>query len=180
MGGAAEGVALVRAAIALNAGVPEAHNNLGNGLRELHRFDEVLASFDQAIALRPNDAQAHRDRASTLQNLGRHEEALASYGQAIALQPDLEFLHGLLAHTKMTICDWDSVQQDAISLAERIERGEKAAMPFPVIALSDSPRLQRKAAEIYVRAKCPANCGPDRHACGGRVAARRFRLLLLQ
>jgi predicted O-linked N-acetylglucosamine transferase (SPINDLY family) len=152
-----EGVALVRDAIALNGSVPEAHDNLGNGLRELHRFDEALASFDRAIALRSGDARLHRNRGSALQGLGRHEEALASYATAFALQPDLEFLPGMLAHTRMTICDWSDLQRDVAALEDRIERGETASLPFPLIALSDSPRLQRKAAEIYVRAMCPAN-----------------------
>ncbi len=152
-----EGVALVRDAIALNGSVPEAHDNLGNGLRELHRFDEALASFDRAIALRPGDARLHRNRGSALQSLGRHEEALASFATAFALQPDLEFLPGMLAHTRMTICDWSDLQRDVAALEDRIERGETASLPFPLIALSDSPRLQRKAAELYVRARCRAN-----------------------
>jgi predicted O-linked N-acetylglucosamine transferase (SPINDLY family) len=152
-----EGVALVRDAIALNARVPEAHSNLGNGLRELRRYEEALASFDQAIALRPDDPQAHRDRATTLQNLGRHEEAVASYVQAAALNPELEYIHGMLAHARLTICDWSIMQSDIISLAERIEHGAQAAMPMPMIALSDSPRLQRKAAELYVHATHPTN-----------------------
>ena len=111
-----EGVALVRDAIALNGSVPEAHDNLGNGLRELHRFDEALASFDRAIALRPGDARLHRNRGSALQSLGRHEEALASFATAFALQPDLEFLPGMLAHTRMTICDWSDLQRDVAAL----------------------------------------------------------------
>jgi predicted O-linked N-acetylglucosamine transferase (SPINDLY family) len=153
----AQGVALVRDAIALNGGVAEAHSNLGNGMRELRRYDEALASFDRAIALKPDDAQAHRDRAMALQNLGRHAEALASLGEAVALKPDLEFVHGMLTHTKMLMCDWRGLDCDVNALVERIERGETAAMPFAVVPWSDSPRLQRKAAEIYVRAKCPAN-----------------------
>jgi predicted O-linked N-acetylglucosamine transferase (SPINDLY family) len=152
-----DGVALVRDAIALNGNVPEAHDNLGNGLRELRRFDEALASFDRAIALRPGDARLHRNRGSTLQSLDRHEEALASFAKAFALQPDLEFLPGMLTHTKMTLCDWSDIQRDLAALEDRIEHGERAALPFPVIVLSDSPRLQRKAAELYVRARCPAN-----------------------
>jgi predicted O-linked N-acetylglucosamine transferase (SPINDLY family) len=152
-----DGIALVRDAIALNGNVPEAHDNLGNGLRELRRYDEALASFDRAIALRPGDARLHRNRGSTLQSLDRHEEALASFANAFALQPELEFLPGMLVHTKMAICDWSDIQHDLAALEERIERGERAALPFPVVVLSDSACLQRKAAEIHVRARCPAN-----------------------
>jgi predicted O-linked N-acetylglucosamine transferase (SPINDLY family) len=167
-----EGVALVRDAIALNPRVPEAHGNLANGLRELRRYEEAVASFDQAIALRPMDAQAHCDRAATLQNLGRHDEAVASYARAAALNPELEFIHGMLAHARMAICDWRVVQDDMNSLADRIERGERAALPL--IALSHSPRLQRRAAEIFVRAKHPANAAlPE---IGRRPRHRKLRV----
>jgi predicted O-linked N-acetylglucosamine transferase (SPINDLY family) len=154
---AAQGVTFVRDAIALNPGIAEAHGNLGNGLRELRRYEEALASFDHAIALKPGDAQAHRDRGMTLQSLGRHAAALASLREAAALNPNLEFIHGMLAHTRMLICDWSTARQDTTDLAARIDRGETAAIPFPLLALYDSPSLHRKAAELYVRAKCPPN-----------------------
>jgi predicted O-linked N-acetylglucosamine transferase (SPINDLY family) len=67
----AEGIALIRQAIALNARVAEAHCNLGNGLRELGHYAEALASFEQAIALKPDYAEAHRSRAATLRNMPR-------------------------------------------------------------------------------------------------------------
>ena len=155
----ADGVALVRDAIALNPRVPEAHSNLANGLRELRLYEAALASFDQAIALQPQDAQVHRDRATTLQNLGRHADAVAGYVQAAALNPGLEFVHGMLAHARLTVCDWSVARDDTTALAARIEHGELAAMPMPMIALCDSPRLQRQAAEQYVRAKHPAAGG---------------------
>jgi len=151
------GIALIRQAIASNPDIAEAHANLANGLREQHRYDEALAGFDRAIALRPGSAETHRDRATTLQNLGRYEDALAAYGQAMALQPELEFLPGMAAHARMMVCDWRRADQDIRALSERIERGEPAAMPFPVVALTGSPRLQRQAAEIYVRTKYPAD-----------------------
>ena len=152
-----DGVALIRQAIALNPRVAEAHANLGNGLRELRRFDEALACFEHAIALRPESAGSHRDRATTLQNLGRYAEALAGYEQAMALNQGLDFLPGMLAHARLTVCDWRHVQQDATALADGIARGERAAMPFPVVALTDSPALQRRAAEILVRARYPGD-----------------------
>src|SRR5262245_17134463 len=52
------GVALIKKAIGLNPNIPEAHNNLGNGLRDLKRPAEALASYDKAITLRPDFAEA--------------------------------------------------------------------------------------------------------------------------
>jgi tetratricopeptide (TPR) repeat protein len=68
---AAEGIALIRQAIALNARVAEAHCNLGNGLRELCRYEGALTSSDQAIALKPDYADALRNRAATVRSMQR-------------------------------------------------------------------------------------------------------------
>ncbi|WP_375787873.1 tetratricopeptide repeat protein [Bradyrhizobium sp. Pha-3] len=82
------GADLIRRAIRLNGNVADAHNNLGNTLRDLRRLDEALASFDRATALKPNLAPALYNRGLTLAELGRHEEALASYDRVIALVAD--------------------------------------------------------------------------------------------
>src|SRR5215469_13298945 len=47
------GVELTTKAIAVNPNAVEAHTNLGNGLRDLKRFQEALASYDKVIALKP-------------------------------------------------------------------------------------------------------------------------------
>jgi hypothetical protein len=77
----------------------EAHNNLGNTLKELGRLDEAEASYTQAIALKPDFAEAHSNLGITLKELGRLDEAEASYTQAIALKPDYAVafwnLHGI-------------------------------------------------------------------------------------
>jgi len=63
-------------------------SNRGISLRELKRFDEALASYDQAIALKVDFAQAHYNRGNVLKEVGRLDEALASYDRAVALKPD--------------------------------------------------------------------------------------------
>ena len=89
------GVALIRAAIELDANSAVARFNLGNGLKDLGRFDEAIASFDEAIAsfdeaivLKPDYAEAHYGRGTTLYLLARLEDALASFNKAVALKLD--------------------------------------------------------------------------------------------
>ena len=66
----------------------EAHNNLGNTLKELGRLEEAEANYKQAIVLKPDFAEAHNNLGVMLKELGRLEEAEASYKKAIALKPD--------------------------------------------------------------------------------------------
>jgi tetratricopeptide (TPR) repeat protein len=87
------GVELTSRAIALNPSVAEAHNNLANGLVELARPEEALASFDKAIALKPDYFEAHNNRVAALNQLGRFAEALQSCDRAIALRPDYAEAH---------------------------------------------------------------------------------------
>ena len=81
-------VELIRRAIGLNAKIAAAHSNLGNGLRDLKRPAEALASYDKAIALKPDYAEAYSNRGNALLDLKRLEDAEASYDRAIALKPD--------------------------------------------------------------------------------------------
>jgi tetratricopeptide (TPR) repeat protein len=87
------GVELTSRAIAINPSVAEAHNNLANGLLQLGRFDDALASFDKAIALKPDYLEAYSNRGALLNQIGRAEEALQSTERAIALKPDYAEAH---------------------------------------------------------------------------------------
>jgi tetratricopeptide (TPR) repeat protein len=80
-------VELIGQAIAVRAGVADAHGNLAGALNSLRRYGEALEASDIAIALRPDFAQAHGNRGQALHQLGRLPEALASYDQVVALKP---------------------------------------------------------------------------------------------
>ncbi len=144
-------------AIMLKPGYADAYTNRGLVLKELKRWDEALDSYDQAIKLNPGLAEAHSNRGIALKNLKRLDQALDSFGRAMKLKPDLEFLHGDWLHTKMTLCDWGGIEHPFAECVKRIERGEKAIAPFPLLALTGSLPLQRRAAEIWVNGQHPAS-----------------------
>ena len=87
------GVALIREAIKLNANIAVAHVSLANGLKDLARFEDALASYDQAIALKPDDAGAYYSRGILQYFRKQYEDALACYDRAIALKPDFVTAH---------------------------------------------------------------------------------------
>ena len=153
----AEALASYDRAIVLKPDYAEAHNNRGNALMDLKRPAEALASYDKAIALNPDYAEAYSNRGNALRALKRPEEALASYDKAIALKPDFEFLYGNLIHMKMKICDWSNLETQIVQLVRKIDHTEKVSQPFVLIAETNFPEVQRKAAEIYARARYPLN-----------------------
>ena len=142
--------------IALNANYPEPHYNRGNALLELKRFEEAVLSYDKAVKIKPDYAEAYGNRGLALKELKRLEDAVSSYGKAITLKPDYDFLFGQWLHTKMTICDWRTFENDVQQLSERIVLNKKASSPFSVLALLNSPSIQKKAAEILVLEKFPS------------------------
>jgi tetratricopeptide (TPR) repeat protein len=79
-------------ALKINPKAASAHNNRGNALLELKRFDEALAGYDKALALKPDFAEAFNNRGKALQELKRFE-ALASYDKALAFKPDYAEAH---------------------------------------------------------------------------------------
>ena len=85
---------------------------------------------------------------------------MASFRQALELKPHHKFLYGTWVHTKMNLCDWSDADADFGEITKRIECDENAALSFCVLAISSSRSVQRKAAEIYVRAMHPVATEP--------------------
>jgi tetratricopeptide (TPR) repeat protein len=61
---------------------------VGNGLYQLGRYEDVIASFDKVLEFKPDFHEAWNNRGVALGNLGRFEEAIASYDKAIEFKPD--------------------------------------------------------------------------------------------
>jgi predicted O-linked N-acetylglucosamine transferase (SPINDLY family) len=135
----------------------EAYCNRGVVLTELGRWDEAVASFDRAISIKSDFAEAYGNRADALLHMNRFQEAIASFDQAIILKPDLRFMVGARRHARMNLCDWQDFDADSIRLASAIEADLAASPPFYILGLLDSPALQRKAAETWVREYYPAD-----------------------
>ena len=165
-------IASLDRAIALGFNHPGAWYVRGNASYSLEQFRVAVASYDRAIALEPKDARAHHNRGNALAMLGQYESAIASYDQAIALDASLPSSHGERLHARMQLADWRDFAPQVSRLTARIERNEAASNPFVVLALCDSPPLQKLAARNWVRHKHP----PD-DALGPLPArARRERI----
>jgi predicted O-linked N-acetylglucosamine transferase (SPINDLY family) len=142
-------------AIQLNPRLAEAHSTRGAALQALRQHQAALESYSRAIDVDPCCADAYCNRGNILYELQDCPAALESYNQALLLSPAREYLPGMILHMKRSICDWEDTEGQSRELEARIDRGEMAAYPFILLSLTDSPALQRKAAEIYARDKRP-------------------------
>jgi len=143
-------------ALALNPRSAEAHNNRGSALQALQEFEAALESYDRALALNPDYADAHNNRGNALLAMKLYQAALDGFKKTLVFRPDYEYSLGYRLHMKSFLCDWENMEREAQQLEAAIGRGEKAALPFAILAISDSLEVQRRAAEIYVRDKYPA------------------------
>ena len=158
----ADALASFDQALSMNPRFADAHARRGMILCDLNRFQEALASLDQAIFLGKRDAEVYRNRGVVMERLRYDEEAVTSYDFALALDPRAPFLRGIARHARMGLCNWNGLESDVAELVGGIERGEAVITPFALLALLDSPSLQLKAAEVWVREQCSprAQMGP--------------------
>jgi protein O-GlcNAc transferase len=148
-----EALASYRRALELAPRNARAHMNLGVTCHQLGRHRDALASYERALSLEP-DADSYRNEALTLEELGRSADAVESYQRALSLEPTAGFLAGVCRLARMQVGDWADFDADLVRISAGIERDEPVATPFSMLSLVDSPALQRRAAEIWVREEC--------------------------
>lgn len=142
-------------AIELEDSDAEVHLNRGSVLQEMGLLETSIRSYERAIAIKPDFVEAHVGRGFSLANSRRHEAAIASFDQALALKPDQQYLLAFRRFVQMQVCDWHDLASYLKRLEYGLRAGEPVTAPFPVLALVDSPPLQRLAVEIWVREECP-------------------------
>jgi protein O-GlcNAc transferase len=136
-------------AIAIKSSYADAHYNRGNALKDLKRLDDAIRSYDRAIALKPYFAEAYCNRGNALKDLQRWEDAFASYDVARKLKPDTDFLFGAWLYAKLQLCDFSNLGAHVDEIELAVRQNKKVCTPFQMLAISGSPELQRRAAEIY-------------------------------
>ncbi|MFA7240853.1 MAG: tetratricopeptide repeat protein [Sulfuricellaceae bacterium] len=81
----------------------DAHNNLGNALRNLGRIDEAAKRYAHALKINPDFAEAHNNLGNALHDLGRFEAAAASCRHALQIKPDFAEAHSNLGNALLAL-----------------------------------------------------------------------------
>ena len=144
----------------LKADYAQAHYGRAAALYGLGLYPEAIASWDKAILFKPDYIHAYANRGIAQFEKAQYREALASFDHALRLCPDYDYLQGMRLHLKRMVCDWDDVDSQTLLLEAQIERGQKVAPPFMTLAITASPALQKKAAEILVGDRYPSSATP--------------------
>ncbi|MEP7182938.1 MAG: tetratricopeptide repeat protein [Betaproteobacteria bacterium] len=164
-------------ALARAPGSAAALYNRGNALWDVKRHGEALASYDRALAVAPTYADAWSNRGNVLLEMKRYDEAALAFARVVALEPGHAWALGNLAACRQHGCEWDDVAMLTPRIAEAVERGERAALPFAFLALSPSPAAQLACARIHVAATHAGASNPL--WTGQRYAHDRIRVAYL-
>lgn len=118
---------LYRKAIAIDPDYSIAHNNLGNVLVGLNRYDEAEATFRKAIELDPNDAYAYSNLGNVLRELKRYDEAEAACRKAIELDPTYPYAYNNLGNVIGNLKRYDEAEA---AFRKAIELDPDFALPY--------------------------------------------------
>jgi len=138
-------------AVDLKPDYANAQSNLGAVYYSQGKLEDANSHYRRALSLKPDYVPAHANLGDVLLNQGKLKEALACYELALKLKPDYKYLCGFHLFTEQQLCDWKNIESQRRYLVEHIDRNEKVVTPFISLAISGSPALQKRVAEIFVR-----------------------------
>jgi protein O-GlcNAc transferase len=153
-------------ALASNPELVRAWADRGLALAELGRGPQALQSCEQALALAPQDSAARMTHAMVLARLGRHAEAQAVHAEIAKLPPDSAYERGHWLYNTMLMCRWSGWAPMVADTLARVGAGEKAAVPFSLLATPACPATLLACARTYAQDQYPQRGGTSVFASG--------------
>ena len=105
-------------------------------------------------------AELLHNRGNALLKLQRYAEALASHEQALRCDPNHQPAFAGLATAALLTCDWARTTKLAGKLEADVAAGHSTINPFTFLGYCDSPALQLKCAQAFVRRTVPQSLTP--------------------
>lgn len=140
---------LFNAALDIDPEAVSSYIGLGNISEMRDLCIEAIDFYDKSLSLNRKSIVALTNKANILLRLRRYQDALAVFNEAYSLDPDFKNLCGARVGAHLQLCEWTSLPKQIDELQQKISNGQAVADPFVELTIADSPRLQKKAAEIY-------------------------------
>ena len=142
-------------AIEIDQGYGDAYYNRGKLFADLRKYEEANIDFDCALKINPFDTSAIFSKGSILMIQKKFSDSYALFHSAIDINPDLDYSFGFRLQSMTLMCDWHKFEIYSKEILEKVKAGRKAILSFPLLALTDSLEIQRKASEIWAQDKYP-------------------------
>ena len=144
-------LALYDQALAFDPKNSDAHFGKARALTAFQRHEDAVVVLSQLLALQPTSVPALLMRGQSRIGLHQYERAFEDFDLAAALDPKAEYAQGMALYLAMRMCRWDDFDAAMNDLSDRIAAGDAVVKPFHFLAMSSSPQLHRRCAEIYGR-----------------------------
>ncbi len=109
----AEGEAAARRAVAMDATLAGAWNNLGIILQEAGKFEESRHCLERVLTLQPHNAEAYNNLGNTCKRLGLLQKAETNWSRALSLRPNYAEPHSNLANLLSDQAEYDRAADHA-------------------------------------------------------------------
>ena len=125
--------------------------NRAKALQEINQKQEAISDYDKAISINSNFSAAFKNLGNLYMELKILDKSIYNHVQALKINPNMSYLNGTIIQSKCGLSEWTNFKEDKLFLKNNILSGKKITSPFPTILIYDSPSLQKKAIEIFVK-----------------------------
>jgi arylsulfatase A-like enzyme/tetratricopeptide (TPR) repeat protein len=148
-----EAVAAIRAVIAEDPGIIDAHTSLGGWLRELKRPQEAIAAYKQALEIDPKNEMALAALAEAYRVQGQPDAAIEGYRTVLKLEPRQPHMWYQLATLYLDLgrpADARATFEEALKHNPKMGAAYNAlaALAFERGDMREAERLVRKGLEL--------------------------------
>ena len=144
-------------AIELKPHYAGAYLNRGNLMLDQKKYDAAVSNYEALVKLDAANVESFYYLGSSLVRLKQIERAIVCFDDAMKLDPYRKYLMGDRMAAKMQACDWHDLESDLKVVTAAVVAGKPVCNPLTMLALVDSPELQRATASIWAREEYPAN-----------------------
>jgi predicted O-linked N-acetylglucosamine transferase (SPINDLY family) len=141
--------------LSLNNNSYIANNNYAILLQRTGRQAEAIKHYDNAIKINPNIATPYVNASSSCIYNNDFEKSFNYIDTAYKINPDFDFIKGLRTYSMMNICNWGDFERSVNELMTSLKEGKKSSTPFPLIAVTDDPKLIKLCTIDYVKTRHP-------------------------
>ena len=127
--------------------------NRAKALQEINQKQEAISDYDKAISINNNFSAAYKNLGNLYMELKILDKSIYNHVQALKINPNMSYLNGTIIQSKCGLSEWVNFKEDKLFLENNILSGKKTTSPFPTILIYDSPSLQKKAIEIFVKSE---------------------------
>ena len=111
----------------------------------------AIECYDRATALDPQMADAWHNSGSALFELKHYEQAIVQFNQALQRSDTHADALFMKFYAQLEICDWTDWAKMQPAVIKVLNEGYCPIQPLPVLAMTDSGHIQKRAAENHFR-----------------------------